>query len=258
MRINEFDKKTTVTLHLDVECGRRLELFAESLQFVVKRCYIIKVKMIVGASMKDGDNVGKIFCLIGKSSSGKDTISKKLLQDKELNFKPVILYTTRPIRHNENQGLEYHFVAEELLARYRKIGKIIEQRDYNTINGRWSYCTIDDGQINLSQDNYYLLIATLESYKNLQNYFGVSNVIPLYIEVDDGVRLVRALDREKQQSQPNYEELCRRFLADSNDFSKRKLEDFGVHTYYSNENINECINNIKTDILIEMQKTHHH
>lgn len=207
--------------------------------------------------MKDGDNVGKIFCLMGKSSSGKDTIFNKLLQDEELNLKPVIPYTTRPIRHNESQGREYHFVAEELLAYYRKIGKIIEQRDYDTINGRWSYCTIDDGQINLSQDNCYLLIATLESYKNLQNYFGASNVIPLYIEVDDGVRLVRAIDREKQQSQPNYEELCRRFLADSIDFSKQKLEDFKVRKYYPNVNINECINNIKTDILITL-KTHHH
>lgn len=205
--------------------------------------------------MKDGDNVGKIFCLMGKSSSGKDTISKILLQDEGLNLKPVIPYTTRPIRHNESQGLEYHFVAEDLLVYYRKMGKIIEQRDYDTINGRWSYCTIDDGKINLSQDNCYLLIATLESYKNLQNYFGASNVIPLYIEVDDGVRLVRAIDREKQQSQPNYEELCRRFLADSNDFSKQKLEDFEVQTYYPNENINVCINNIKTDILLTL-KTH--
>ncbi|HWQ40919.1 MAG TPA: guanylate kinase, partial [Desulfosporosinus sp.] len=116
------------------------------------------------------------------------------------------------------------------------------------IKGRWSYCTIDDGQINLSQDNYYLLIATLESYRNLQSYFGALNVIPLYIEVDDGVRLLRALEREKQQSEPNYEELCRRFLADNNDFCKQQLEDFGVQKYYLNKNIKECIDNLKSDI----------
>ena len=206
--------------------------------------------------MKDGDNVGKIFCLIGKSSSGKDTISKILLHDEELNLKPVIPYTTRPKRYNESQGLEYHFVAEDLVEHYRKNGKIIEQRDYNTTNGKWSYCTIDDGQINLSQGNYYLLIATLESYRNLQNYFGPSNVAPLYVEIDDGVRLVRAIDREKKQSQPNYEELCRRFLADSDDFSTQKLKDLEIHEYYLNEKLTECINNIKTDILSVMLKTH--
>lgn len=202
--------------------------------------------------MKDGDDVGKLFCLMGKSSSGKDTIFRELLQDEELDLKPVILYTTRPMRQNESQGLEYHFVNEGLLTHYRKTGKIIEQRDYNTINGRWSYCTIDDGQINVSQDNYYLLIATLESYKNLQNYFGAINVIPLYIEVDDGVRLLRAIDREKQQPEPNYEELCRRFLADSNDFCKQQLENFGVRTYYPNGSIKECIDNLKSDIIRAM------
>ncbi len=205
--------------------------------------------------MKDGNNVGKIFCLMGKSSSGKDTVFKSLIKDKELNLKPVIPYTTRPIRLNESQGYEYYFVDEELLVQYREMGKIIEQRDYATVNGKWSYCTIDDGQIDLSQGNYYLLIATLESYKNLQKHFGASNLIPLYLEVEDGVRLLRALDREKQQSQPNYEELCRRFLADNNDFSKQKLRDVGIKEYYiNNNNITQCIHNIKNDIMEMLKK----
>lgn len=190
---------------------------------------------------------------MGKSSSGKDTIFKHLLRDKELNLKPVILYTTRPIRIDENQGFEYYFVDEKILSKYREMGKIIEQRDYHTVNGKWSYCTIDDGQIDLSKDNYYLLIATLESYKNLQKYFGASNLIPLYLEVEDGERLIRALNREKQQSQPNYDELCRRFLADNNDFSKQKLGEVGINKYYVNNNITECINNIKNDILVMLK-----
>ena len=193
--------------------------------------------------------MGKIFCLMGKSSSGKDTIFKKLLQDQELFLKPIITYTTRPIRQNESQGLEYYFVTEESLTKYRNMKKIIEQRVYNTVNGKWSYCTLDDGQIDLSQNNYYLLIGTLESYKNLQEYFGSSKVIPLYVEVDDGVRLERALERERQQLYPNYEELCRRFLADSHDFSNQKLESLGVLKFYQNESIESCIDNIKNDIL---------
>ena len=192
--------------------------------------------------------MGKIFCLMGKSSSGKDTIFKKLLQDQELNLTSIITYTTRPIRHNESQGLEYNFVTEESLAKYSNMKKIIEQRVYNTVNGKWSYCTIDDGQIDLSQNNYYLMIGTLESYKNLQEYFGASKVIPLYVEVDDGVRLERALERERQQPYPNYEELCRRFLADCLDFSNQKLENLGVLKYYQNETIESCIDKIKNDI----------
>jgi len=193
--------------------------------------------------------MGKIFCLIGKSSSGKDTIFKELVADQELNLTPVITYTTRPIRHNESHGEQYYFIDEQKLAHYHETGSIIEKREYKTINGMWSYCTIDDGQINLSQQVDYLLIVTLEAYKNLQKYFGHDQVVPLYITVDDGIRLGRALNREQQQAKPNYDELCRRFLADSADFDITKLQDCGIIKYYPNEDLNECIHRIKADIL---------
>lgn len=193
--------------------------------------------------------MGKIFCLIGKSSSGKDTIFKQLVEDKDLNLKPVISYTTRPIRHNESHGIQYYFVDEERLAKFNESGSIIEKREYQTINGTWSYCTVDDGQIDLSQNVGYLLIVTLEAYKNLQNYFGHDQIIPLYITVDDGIRLGRALKREQKQENPNYDELCRRFLADSADFHITKLQACGIIKSYPNEKFNKCINSIKTDIL---------
>jgi len=192
--------------------------------------------------------MGKIFCLLGKSSSGKDTIFKELVEDKELNLKPVISYTTRPIRHNESHGKQYYFIDEAQLAHYNETGRIIEKREYQTVNGTWSYCTVDDGQIDLSQPVCYLLIVTLEAYKNLQIYFGKEQIIPLYITVDDGLRLERALKREQQQENPNYDELCRRFLADSADFHSTKLQECGIIKQYSNENFKDCLIHIKADI----------
>ena len=46
-------------------------------------------------------------------------------------------------------------------------------------------------------------------------------MIGIYIEVEDGVRLERALKREQQQASPKYAEMCRRFLADQDDFPKK-------------------------------------
>lgn len=194
---------------------------------------------------KDGAILGKIFCLMGKSNSGKDTIFKELLKDHNLKLQPLIPYTTRPIRKNESEGLEYHFIDEQILHRYRKDGKIIERRDYNTFNGIWSYCTIDDGQIILDEGNFYLLIATLEAFQSLRKFFGERKVIPLYIDVADEIRLERALYREKQQANPNYEELCRRFLADSRDFSIEKLKACGIGTHFVNNSLEKCIRSIK-------------
>ena len=192
--------------------------------------------------------MGKIFCLMGKSSSGKDTIFKKIRDDKELNLKPIVSYTTRPKRTNETNGVEYFFINEKELNKFEKEDKVIEKRVYHTVHGDWYYCTINDEQIDLESNNY-LLITTLESYKSLKDYFGDDKVYPLYIHVEDGIRLQRALDREKNQENPNFDELCIRFLADNRDFSKENLSALEINEFYTNKELEECINNIKKDIL---------
>ena len=93
--------------------------------------------------------MGRLYCLIGKSGSGKDTIFKHLLSDSELSLSPVVTYTTRPRRDNETDGVEYNFITDERLNDYKKSGKIIELRRYDTVKGAWYYCTVDDGRINL-------------------------------------------------------------------------------------------------------------
>ena len=161
--------------------------------------------------------MGKIFYIMGKSSSGKDTIYKRLLGDQELKLRNIILYTTRPMRQGEMPGREYYFVEEGTFQEFQKQGKIIEARTYQTVYGPWIYFTADDGQIELEKRNY-LGIGTLESYMNMKEYYGEKNLCPLYIEVEDGERLKRAICREELQQEPKYAEMCRRFLADTQDF----------------------------------------
>ena len=163
--------------------------------------------------------MGKILYLMGKSASGKDTIYKRLLEECKELF-PVVLYTTRPMRDGEKQGVEYYFTTKEQLEDFGLSGKIIEQRIYQTVAGPWIYATVDDGSMGRNERDY-LAIGTLESYKRMKNYFGESIVVPIYISVDDGVRLERALTREKLQKDPNYLEMCRRFLADEEDFQRK-------------------------------------
>ncbi|MEG2339053.1 MAG: guanylate kinase, partial [Clostridium sp.] len=98
-------------------------------------------------------------------------------------------------------------------------------------------------------DINYILITTLDSYTSLKNYFSSNRVIPFYVEVEDGVRLERALSRERTQLSPNYSELCRRFLADSQDFSEERLNNCGIVKRYINNDLNSCIKAIKEDIL---------
>lgn len=182
----------------------------------------------------------KLFVLMGKSATGKDTLYKRLMEEKQLPFKAVTGYTTRPIRDGEQDGVDYHFVTVEKLQRMKAEGKIIECRCYHTVHGDWYYFTAQDGQINLEKDSY-LMIATLEGYQKLKAFFGRDAVVPLYIEVEDGLRLTRALQREQQQSQPKYAELCRRYLADEQDFSDAKLSAAEVKYRFQNQKIEECL-----------------
>ena len=185
--------------------------------------------------------MSKIFYLMGKSASGKDTIYKKV-KEQMPELKTIVIYTTRPIREGELNGREYHFVDDDKLKELQEAGKVIELREYNTVHGIWRYFTADDGQFD--GDDNYIAIGTLESYVQLRDYFGEERLIPIYIEVEDGLRLERALARERMQAKPRYEEMCRRFLADAADFSGDNLKKAGITHKFLNINMDKCVGEI--------------
>ena len=182
--------------------------------------------------------MSRIYYMMGKSSTGKDTLYKRIFAKEELQLKTVIPYTTRPIREGEKEGVEYFFCDAKRVTELEEAGKVIERRDYNTIHGIWTYFTVDDGQIDLENQDY-LIIGTLESYHKMRDYYGKEVLVPIYIEVEDGERLQRALNREKEQAVPKYEEMCRRFLADAKDFSEENLQNAEISKRFINRNLNE-------------------
>ena len=174
--------------------------------------------------------MGKIFYVMGKSSSGKDTIFRELMKDETLGLQEIVLYTTRPIRAGEKDGVDYHFVDDEVLRRFQKEEKVIELRCYNTVMGVWKYFTVDDEHMDLKRKDY-LAIGTLVSYEKMRAYYGEERVLPIYVEVPDDIRLIRAIDREKKQEKPAYEE---------------NLEKTGISRRFSNAGtLEECLTEIR-------------
>ena len=196
--------------------------------------------------------MGKIFVVMGKTSSGKDTVYKRVLDSLTENKgeaapKTVVIYTTRPSRPGEQNGVEYFFVTEERLRELREEGKIIEERRYDTVHGPWYYFTVNDEQIDLRKENY-LMISTLAGYEKIRAYYGEDYVIPIYIEADNKERLLRYINREAQQKNPNYCEVCRRFLADEEDFSEQELTRLGITKRYWNSDLASCCEEIQKEI----------
>ncbi len=185
--------------------------------------------------------MGYIYYLMGKSASGKDSIYRELISRTGIN--EIVIYTTRPVRRGEKDGVDYHFTDEKEYERIKALGKIIEERLYETAEGPWRYFTVDDGSFDGNGD--LLGIGTPESFIRLREYFGKDRVCPIYIEVEDGERLSRALKRERSQKEPKYREMCRRFLSDSEDFSEEKLAAAGITKRFENTDLEGCLKEIQ-------------
>ena len=167
--------------------------------------------------------MGKLFVIMGKSATGKDSLYQRIVEDFP-KLQEVVTYTTRPIRAGETYGKEYFFVSEEEMHEMQEDDKIIECRVYQTVHGPWYYFTANDGQINLEKGNY-ILITTLEGYRKLETFFGIEQVVPIYIEVDDFDRIERA-----------------------EDFSEEKLDETGIDIRVRNDDFEEALSHIETMI----------
>ena len=94
-----------------------------------------------------------IIYIMGKSSSGKDTIFNIIKNKLEVNT--YVMYTTRPIREGEIQGETYNYITDDEMQKYingKEKDKLIEYRTYQTIHGPWTYATIADKQFDTKKD----------------------------------------------------------------------------------------------------------
>lgn len=183
--------------------------------------------------------MGRLYVFMGKSASGKDTLYREIMK-KHRELRSVVPYTTRPIRAGEKEGVEYHFVTEEEMHLLENKGQIVECRCYETVKGPWYYFTANDAQMDFENADM-CLISTLEGYEKIRDFYGEEKVIPVYIEVEDFTRMQRALAREKEQENPCVAEVCRRFLADEEDFSLEKLKALGIDKKIRNHDREDAI-----------------
>ena len=183
--------------------------------------------------------MGHLYLFMGKSAAGKDTLYHKVMGSHP-ELIPVIPYTTRPIRAGEREGREYHVVSKKELSEMEALGKVIECRCYETVKGPWYYFTADDGQIDFEKGDF-CMITTLEGYEKIRMFYGEERVLPLYIEVEDMIRIKRSLAREKEQEHPCVAEVCRRFLADEEDFSEENLRRLGIDKRIENNSLEQAI-----------------
>ena len=156
--------------------------------------------------------MAKFILLLGKGGTGKDTI-KERIQKEMPELKSLPMWTSRPMRAGEEQDVQYHFVTYEEMMQANAEGKLLEYREYKTVNGIRAY-----GTEYPKDDSTYILTVSIEQYNNLRLKIPQKDIITIYLYVDEYTRIQRALSREKECEYPNYNEVCRRFVADNNEY----------------------------------------
>ena len=156
--------------------------------------------------------MSKFILLLGKGGTGKDTI-KARVQEAMPELKSLPMWTSRTKRACEEQDVQYHFVTYEEMNQANKDGKLLEYREYKTVKGIRAY-----GTEYPKDDATYILTVAIEQYNNLRTKIPAKDIITIYLYVDDYTRIQRALSREKECEYPNYTEVCRRFVADNNEY----------------------------------------
>lgn len=154
----------------------------------------------------------KLFVLIGKSGSGKDTVLEQLIHN--YGYKKVISYTTRPMRDGEMDGINYHFVSDKVFKSMIETGEAIEYNTFETSQGYCYYGTHKDILKDLENSNL-ICIKEPKGTQQLINVLGSKNVIPIVLERDGKERIISSLKRGD-----NWLEVCRRGLADHEDFTE--------------------------------------
>lgn len=189
--------------------------------------------------------MGYIYCLVGKSGTGKDTVMEQILSDNNLKIEKIVPYTTRPKRENEIEGVNYHYVDIPKMEQMEKEGLIIERRSYDTVHGVWNYFTADK---DIDRQRDYIIITTQEALERFVEKFGQDNIYVIYLLLDDKVRLERCIAREAMQENPNYKEVCRRFLTDEEDFDEETLKKFKNYMFVDTISTSGACVKIKLEI----------
>ena len=150
--------------------------------------------------------------LIGASSSGKSTIEQEV--DKRGICNKLTSYTTRPMRANEVEGVDYYFTNKDDFLKMENNNEFIEERVYLTKYGYWEYGLskkeVDD---NLNG----IVVLDLDGARELEEYIKRQHpneyVTTIFIDCNSKTRLLRSLTRDNCDEK-KCDEICRRYLND--------------------------------------------
>lgn len=125
-----------------------------------------------------------LIVLVGKSASGKTTLEKYISDN--FRYEKIVSHTTRPIRGNEIEGVDYYYVSEDEFNKMKLNDELVEHATFCN----WSY-GISKKEIEDKKD-----AVVVVNPAGLRRLCALN--IPMavfYVVCDDRTRYKRSLDR---------------------------------------------------------------
>lgn len=104
-----------------------------------------------------------IVVLLGKTSSGKDTVCNQLIQK---GYKKLVTYTTRPMRPGEVEDETYHFISKEEFETLISKDFFAEYTSYDAKEGTWLYGSAYDDYEN--ESDLIVILNPINNWDTLQ------------------------------------------------------------------------------------------
>lgn len=139
--------------------------------------------------------MNKLFILLGRAASGKDSVMESLLPKlSPLNINKLPSNTTRPKREGEVEGREYHFSTLHEFDTLYQHNKIAEYAIYNTKQGFWCYYT-KQTDLELLNDTSLIAIKNPLGYRQLASGKYKKNIVTILLDCPEYILKERYLKR---------------------------------------------------------------
>lgn len=153
----------------------------------------------------------KTVIITGHTCSGKTTLLNKLV---ELGYLKVVTYTTRPMREGEIDGVDYHFLSEDLFQTCVDTGYFFESVEYVIDGKTYRYGSSFQVGHQSKRNNRVIILDPRGVIKALDTY-GTKPFFVVWLDIPQEICVERALARGDKPKEIND-----RITADAYEFDK--------------------------------------
>lgn len=167
--------------------------------------------------------MSRLIIICGKTASGKNYTQDRLVT--YYGFKPLVLCTTRPMRPNEKQGIDYIFITEDAFKKRIEEDKFVYYATFNAYaedGGELQTWYYGLSKYELNCDT--VVVTDIDNVEAIKDYYESQGNDVEVIMVDADLELREQRARKRQGNKFSLDEWLRRVMDETMCYTSEKIE----------------------------------